>query len=140
MAASEDDTLARDLAVIDRLSDASRAAPTEIEPQIKLWTAVAALDRWFFIDRGTPEAPRPYSLAAPGGTMLCIYTSAERAAEAARANGLVAEGAAVPMFAVPLPDAIAWVTSFGSAGVVGVTLDYPRIGAWCPLPNLARLR
>jgi hypothetical protein len=30
--------------------------------------------------------------------------------------------------------------SLGEHGVVGVTIDHPRLGAWCPLPNLARLR
>ena len=55
-------------------------------------------------------------------------------------GGLVADdGAAVPLFGVPVPDAIDYVASFGAAGVVGVTLDHPRIGHHVPLANLGLL-
>ncbi|MBZ2199720.1 tetratricopeptide repeat protein [Occultella gossypii] len=128
------------LAELDRLNEACRAAPGDMEPQIKLWTGVVRLDQWVCINRGTPEEPRPYALAAETGSMLAIFSSATRAKAAAHAGGLVPEGAPVPLFVVPLPAAIDWAMSFGERGVVGVTVDYPQLGAWCPLPNLARLK
>jgi hypothetical protein len=128
------------LAELDRLDAACRAAPGDIEPQIRLWQAVAGLDQWVFINRGTAEQPRPYALAAEAGQMLCIYSSAERAQAGAVTNGLVQAGEPVPLFQIPLPAAIDWALALGERGVAGVTLDYPQLGAWCPLPNLVRLR
>jgi hypothetical protein len=72
--------------------------------------------------------------------MICLYSSAGRAAEAARALGLVAADDAVPLFGVPMPTAIDYVASFARAGVVGVTLDHPRIGHHIPLANLGLLK
>ncbi|MFB2585393.1 hypothetical protein [Herbiconiux liukaitaii] len=126
------------LAELDRLNAACQAAPADIPPQIALWTAVAALDRWVFINRGTAEAPRPYAIAADEGHMLCIYSSATRAAATARSSGFVAADEAAALFSVPLPAALDWVLSFGERGVVGVVIDYPELGAWSPLRNLAR--
>lgn len=45
-----------------------------------------------------------------------------------------------PLFAVLLPETLDWAMSFGERGVVGVTLDHPQVGAWCPLPNRAQLK
>ncbi|WP_206447164.1 hypothetical protein [Agrococcus sp. KRD186] len=78
------------VAEIDRLNQVAQARPGEIEPQIELWRAVANLDFWFGINRGTPEVLRPYMLAAEPGPMLCVFSSATRAKEAAQANGLIA--------------------------------------------------
>lgn len=128
------------VAEIDRLDQACRARPGEMEPQIALWRAVAALEFWVCINRGTAEMPRPYMLAAEAGPMLCAFSSATRAKESAEANGLIAPGEPVSLFVVPLPAALDWAMSFGEHGVIGVTIDYPRLGAWCPLPNLANLR
>jgi len=128
------------LAELDALNAASRAAPDEIDPQIRLWAAVSRLDRWIFINRGTDDAPRPYTLAAQPGQMISVYSSGARAQEAAYTNGLVPADTTVPLLAVPMPAAIDWVLSFGQSGVTGVAIDYPRLSAWCPLPNLARFR
>ncbi len=128
------------LATLDRLDQACKASPGDITPQIELWTAAASLDYWVCINRGTPESPRPYMVAADAGHMLCVYSSAARAVEGARTNGLVAPGESAPLLMLPLPGALDWAMSFGQHGVVGVTIDYPKLGAWCPLPNLARFR
>jgi hypothetical protein len=128
------------LAELDRLDAACQAAPGDIDAQIRLWQAVASLEHWVFINRGTAEQPRPYALAAEAGQMLCLYSSAERAQAAAIANGLVQAGEPVPLFQIPLPAAIDWALALGERGVAGVTVDYPQLGAWSPLPNLARLR
>ncbi|WP_146796885.1 hypothetical protein [Agrococcus baldri] len=128
------------VAEIDRLDQVARARPDELQPQIDLWRAVAALEFWIGINRGTPESVRPYMLAAEAGPMLCVFSSATRAKEAAEANGLIAPGEPVPLFIVQLPAALDWAMSFGEHGVIGVTIDYPRIRSWCPLPNLAKLR
>lgn len=127
------------LAEIDALNDACLAAPGEIDPQVRLWTAVVALDRWVLINRGAADDPRPFALQAEAGPMICIYSSAERAQSAARVSGLAPDGEPVPFFSLSLPEAVDWVSAFAERGVVGVTLDHPQLGAWCPLPNLAHL-
>lgn len=124
---------------LDRLSDACRAAPEEIAPQVALWEAVAALEQWFFVNRGSDDAPQPYAVAAPAGPMVCVFSSADRAAASARESGLVGAEDAVPLFSVPLPQALDWVASLAQGGVAGVVVDHPTIGAWTPLANLARL-
>jgi hypothetical protein len=73
--------------------------------------------------------------------MICLYSSAARANEAARVLGLVdAEGGAARLLAVPMPAAIDYLASFGKAGVVGVTLDHPQLGHYIPLANLGLLK
>ena len=128
------------LAELDRLDAAVGAAPGDIGAQIRLWRAVAALDNWVFINRGTPESPRPYAIAADAGQMLCIFSSASRAQQTARGSGFVAADEPVPLFSIPLPAAIDWALALGTRGVAGVTIDYPQLRAWSPLPNLAGLR
>jgi hypothetical protein len=129
------------VAELDRLDEAVRAAPAgDTTAQMALWRQTTRLETWFFIARGPEDRPRPYAVGAAQGPMVCLYSSAARAQEAARALGLVADdGAAVPLFGVPVPDAIDYVASFGAAGVVGVTLDHPRIGHHVPLANLGLL-
>ncbi|HEX6342147.1 hypothetical protein [Umezawaea sp.] len=130
------------VAELDRLDEAVRAAPAgDTAAQIALWRQVTALEHWFFIARGSAEQPRPYAAAAEQGPMICLYSSAARAGDAARALGLTdAEGGAVPLFGVPVPGAIDYVASFGEAGVFGVTLDHPRLGHYIPLANLGLLK
>ena len=128
------------VAELDRLDEAVRAAPAgDTTAQIALWRQATRLDTWFFIARGPEDRPRPYAVGAAQGPMVCLYSSADRAREAAVALGVVGEGAGVPLLGVPVPDAIDYVASFGAAGVVGVTLDNPRIGHHVPLANLGLL-
>lgn len=130
------------VAEIDRLNEAVKAAPAgDTAPQIALWQHVTRLENWFFIARGSSEQPRPYAVGLENGPMICLYSSAARATEAAGALGLTeSEDAAVPLFAVPMPTAIDYVASFSQVGVAGVTLDHPRIGAYIPLANLGLLK
>ena len=137
---TDDDAAA--VAELDRLDEAVRAAPAgDTTAQVALWRQATRLRTWFFIARGEPDQPRPYAVGAAQGPMICLYSSAGRAAEAALALGLVAAADdAVPLFGVPLPTAIDYVASFARAGVVGVTLDHPRIGHHIPLANLGLLK
>lgn len=130
------------VAVLDRLDEAVKAAPAgDTTAQIALWRQVTGLAHWFFIARGSGDRPRPYVVAAEQGPMLCLYSSAARANEATRILGLVdSEGGAVPLFGVPMPAAIDYVASFDKSGVVGVTLDHPRLGHYIPLANLGLLK
>lgn len=130
------------VAELDRLDEAVRAAPAgDTAAQIALWRQVTGLEHWFFIARGSAEQPRPYVVAAEQGPMICLYSSAARAKDAAGSLGLVdAEGGAAPLFGVPMPAAIDYVASFGQAGVVAVTLDHPRLGHFIPLANLGLLK
>ncbi|WP_367129145.1 hypothetical protein [Saccharothrix sp. HUAS TT1] len=130
------------VAELDRLDAAVRAAPAgDTTAQVALWRQVAALDRWFFIARGSADQPRPYGVAFEQRPMICLYSSAERAREAARGLGLVdPEGGEAPLLGVPVPAAIDYVASFGQVGVFGVTLDHPRIGHYIPLANLGLLK
>ena len=125
---------------IERLSSECRAAPEEIEPQVRLWKAIAALEQWFFINRGADDNPRPYAIAAEAGIMVCIYSSPERASEAALGAGLTSGDEPMSLVRVPMPAALDWVVALGERGVVGVTIDHPRVGAWTPVANLPRLR
>lgn len=127
-------------AELDRLNAACLAAPTEIDPQIRLWRAVTGLSHWFFINRGSADSPRPYALGAEAGNMVCIFSTPDRAQAAAEAAGLIAPGSAAELLRVPLPVALDWIVSLGEYGVAGVTIDHPQIGAWTPLANLPRLR
>ena len=130
------------IAELDRLDEAVRAAPAgDTTAQIALWRQVTGLEHWFFIARGSADQPRPFGVGAEQGPMICLYSSAARANEAAGTLGLAdAEGGAVPLFAVPMPVAIDYVASFGKAGVVGLTLDHPRLGHYIPLANLGLLK
>jgi hypothetical protein len=137
-AMTPDDTLAAEL---DELNAAVRAAPDgDTSAQIALWQRVSRLDRWFFINRGSAEAPRPYAVAAEQGPMVCVYSSGARADEAARTLGLVGPGDSVQVLALPMPGAIDYLTSFGQSGVVAVTLDHPHIGHFIPLGNLGAVK
>jgi hypothetical protein len=130
------------IAELDRLDEAVKAAPPgDTTAQIALWRQVTGLEHWFFIARGSGDQPRPFGVAAEQGPMICLYSSAARANEAAGILGLVgSEGGAVPLFGVPMPAAIDYVASFASSGVVGVTLDHPRLGHHIPLANLGLLK
>lgn len=129
------------LAELDRLDEAVRKAPADdTEPQIALWQTVTELDHWFFIQRGTPEDPRPYGVAFDHGPTICLYSCAARAAEAAESLGLVGEGEEAPLFGVPMPEAIDYVAAFGETGVTGVALDHPQIGHYIPMENLNLLK
>lgn len=139
---STDSPEAPDPAVIelDRLSAAAREQPDDIDRQIALWTAVAGLSEWFFVNRGTSDAPRPYGIAAEAGTTLCVYSSIARAQAGAVAAGLATDDEPAPLFSVPLPAGLDWVLSLAENGVTAVVIDYPQVGAWSPLSNLARFR
>ncbi|MCC8247668.1 hypothetical protein [Saccharothrix luteola] len=130
------------VAELDRLEEAVKAAPAgDTTAQIALWRQATSLEHWFFIARGSADRPRPYAVAAEQGSMICLYSSAARANEAARALGLLdPEGDAAPLLGVPMPAAIDYVASFGQAGVFGVTLDHPRLGHYIPLTNLGLLK
>ncbi|WP_410585678.1 hypothetical protein [Amycolatopsis sp. lyj-108] len=130
------------VAELDRLDVAVKAAPAgDTTAQIALWRQATSLEHWFFVARGPADRPRPYTVAAEQGPMICLYSSAARANEAARGLGLAdPDGGAVPLFGVPMPAAIDYVASFGEAGVFGVTLDHPRIGHYIPLANLGLLK
>ncbi|GLZ41601.1 hypothetical protein [Actinokineospora sp. NBRC 105648] len=130
------------VAELDRLDGAVRAAPAgDTTAQIALWRQVTGLEHWFFIARGSADQPRPYAAGAEQGPMICLYSSAARANEAARSLGLAdAGGGAAPLFSVPMPAAIDYVASFDKAGVVGVALDHPRLGHYIPLANLGLLK
>jgi hypothetical protein len=130
------------VAELDRLDDAVKAAPTgDTTAQIALWRQVSRLDHWFFIARGSADQPRPYAAASEQGPMICLYSSAARANDAARGLGLVdATGGAAPLLGVPMPAALDYVASFRQVGVFGVTLDHPRLGHYIPLANLGLLK
>lgn len=130
------------VAELDRLDEAVKAAPAgDTAAQIALWRRVTCLEHWFFLARGATDRPRPYAVASEQGPMICLYSSAARANEAARALGLaVPEGGGVPLFGVPMPAAIDYLAAFGESGVVGVALDHPRLGHYLPLANLGLLK
>ncbi|BDZ38015.1 hypothetical protein [Microbacterium suwonense] len=125
-------------AELDRLHEAVRAAPQgDTAPEMALWKQVSRLPTWFFIARGSAEQPHPYSAGLEQGPVICIYSSAARATEAGRLLGLTEPGAdSVPVFGIPMPDALEYVIRFQQAGAFGVSVDHPQIGSYIPLANL----
>lgn len=122
------DALVREL---DLRKEAFRAAPADTQAEMAVWEAAAKLPDWFVINRGTPEQPMPGGFQFDGvGTLVGVYSTAERAADAA--------GVEATLLAVPLPQALDWLTSFAQAGVAGIVLDSP--GPWTSLSNLRFLQ
>ena len=129
------------LAELDRRNAALAATPG-LDADMAFWKVAAQLGSWFFINRGTDDHPRPYGVQQPGaGMIVCAYSSAERAREAAVELGLAGDGDTVPMFSIPMPRAIDWVAELSAAGVVGAALDHRRNGGpWTGLSNLATMK
>ncbi|WP_196780848.1 tetratricopeptide repeat protein [Nocardioides sambongensis] len=130
------------VAEIDRLSQAVRSAPEgDSTAEVALWQQVAGLRTWFFIARGPDDEPRPFALALDQGPVICLYSSAARAREAARLlDAAGVEGGPVPLLGVPMPEAVDYVASFGRSGVFGVALDHPHAGHYIPLANLGMVK
>ncbi len=110
------------------------------DAEIDLWRAVVRLPEWFFIARGEADKPRPYGVALEAGPVICMYSRAERAHEAAEMLGLLGESGSTPLMTVPMPAALDWIQSFAAAGVFGLALDHPQVGHYVPLANLAFLK
>lgn len=110
------------------------------DAEIDLWRAVVRLPEWFFIARGEADRPRPYGVALDGGPVICVYSTAERAHEAAAVLGLSVESGSTPLITVPMPAALDWVESMGAGGVFGIALDHPKVGHYVPLANLGFLK
>lgn len=122
------DALVREL---DLRKEAFRAAPENTPAEMAIWEAAAKLPDWFIVNRGTPEEPMPGGFSFDGvGTLIGVYSTAERAAEAA--------GPDAALLAAPLPEALDWLASFAQNGVAGIVLDSP--GPWTSLSNLRFFR
>lgn len=122
------DALVREL---DLRKGAFREAPENTRTEMAVWEAAAKLPDWFLVNRGTPEKPMPAGFEFDGvGKLIGVYSTAERAAEAA--------GAEATLLAVPLPHALDWLASFAQNGVAGLVLDSP--GPWTSLSNLRFFR
>lgn len=112
---------------LDLRTEAFRAAAGSTEAEMAVWEAAARLSDWFVVNRGTPEKPMPGGFPLDGvGTLIGVYSTAERAAEAA--------GTDTTLLAIPLPQALDWLASFAQNGVAGIVLDSP--GPWTSLSNL----
>ncbi|MDQ1130279.1 hypothetical protein [Microbacterium sp. SORGH_AS_0888] len=127
------------VAEIDRLAAAAKAAPGDTVAMAALWRAVYGLERWIFIARGTHDEPSPYALSFDEGPMVLAFTTAERAQEAGRRNGLSEEESSL-LLSVPLPGAIEWAASLAGTGITGILFDYPAPGYFAPLGNLIPMR
>ncbi|UIN31981.1 SseB family protein [Microbacterium binotii] len=122
------DALVREL---DLRKAAFRSAAGNTEAEMAVWEAAAKLPDWFIVNRGTPEKPMPGGFSFDEvGTLIGVYSTAERAVEAA--------GADATLVAAPLPEALDWLASFAQSGVAGIVLDSP--GPWTSLSNLRFFR
>lgn len=133
----EPESLDDALAKIDQINELAATDPGSPLAAVALWRAIVTLPAWYIINTGSAEAPSPFAIGAAEGTMVAIYGSAERAKEAAVALELTSEGEAAEAIALNVEASITWLENLAAAGVVGVTFDYPRIGAWTPTSNLA---
>ncbi|MBN8883962.1 MAG: hypothetical protein J0H73_16850 [Salana multivorans] len=130
---------AETIASIDARAAAWREHLDDVELQAALWREVFALEHWFFVPRGTPEAPQPLMLTLSEGPAILAFTSPDRARAAAQGLGLPAE-ATDQVISVQLPDAIEWVAGLAQHGVRVAVFDYGVQGYLAQLGNLVPIR
>jgi hypothetical protein len=105
------------------------------------WRHALGLDAWWFVDRGTAGASKPFAVVEEGTPTLLAFTSPERAREAAIVRGLDATAADRLVWRAPA-DFVADVGTYTRAGLKRLALDPDQhgvSGALAALPEIARL-
>lgn len=122
---------------------ASPAPPAAVvvDDPVALWRSAMRLDAWWFVDRGTAAASKPFAVVEEGTPTLLAFTSPERAREAAIVRGLDATAADRLVWRAPA-DFVADVGTYTRAGLKRLALDPDQhgvSGALAALPEIARL-
>jgi hypothetical protein len=118
-----------------------RTTAVVVDDPVALWRSAFRLEAWWFVDRGTAGASRPFAVVDEGTPTLLAFTSPERARDAALARGLDASAADRLVWRAPA-DFVADVGTYTRAGLKRLALDPDQHGAsgtLAALPEIARL-
>ena len=118
-----------------------RTTAVVVDDPVALWRSAFRLEAWWFVDRGTAGASRPFAVVDEGTPTLLAFTSPDRARDAALARGLDASSADRLVWRAPA-DFVADVGTYTRAGLKRLALDPDQHGAsgtLAALPEIARL-
>jgi len=118
-----------------------RTTAVVVDDPVALWRSAFRLEAWWFVDRGTAGASKPFAVVDEGTPTLLAFTSPERARDAALARGLDASSADRLVWRAPA-DFVADVGTYTRAGLRRLALDPDQLGAsgtLAALPEIARL-
>ncbi|KQS20893.1 hypothetical protein [Frigoribacterium sp. Leaf186] len=118
-----------------------RIAAIVADDPVALWRSAFRLEAWWFVDRGTAGASKPFAVVDEGTPTLLAFTSPERARDAALARGLDPSAADRIVWRAPA-DFVADVGTYTRAGLKRLALDPDQHGAsgtLATLPEIARL-
>ena len=124
-----------DASTIDALSNAARAAGSDVDAQTTLWQAMFELEQWFFVARGTLPDVAPLVGVVDGVPSLLAFTTGARAREFALGNG-VSEEAASQVRGVAPGGVLDLCDQFTTQGVERLVVDQGTLGFFAPLGQL----
>lgn len=125
---------------IDQLAAAVAADPAGLPA---LWSAVFALESWYFVARGVDVDGRPGDDVAPfvgvldGHPFLMAFTTGVRAQQFALRNGLATEDGAAFVLKLSPQNVVSMAPGYVRQGVFAITFDNGVTGFYAPLENLA---
>lgn len=122
-------------ASVDALSEAARAAGSDVEAQTTLWQAMFELDRWYFVARGTLPDVAPLVGVVDGVPSLLAFTTGGRARDFALANGFSEEEAS-QVLGVQTGGVLDLCDQFTTQGVERLVVDQGVLGFFAPLAQL----
>ena len=122
-------------ASVDALSEAARAAGSDVEAQTTLWQAMFELDRWYFVARGTLPDVAPLVGVVDGVPSLLAFTTGGRARDFALANGFSEEEASQVRGVQP-GGVLDLCDQFTPPGVERLVVDQGVLGFFAPLAQL----
>lgn len=124
-----------DTSKVDALSDAARAAGSDVDAQTALWQAMFELEQWYFVARGTMPDVGPLVGVVDGVPSLLAFTTGVRAREFALGNGFSEEEAS-QVLGVPTSAVLDLCDQFATQGVERLVVDQGALGFFAPLAQL----
>lgn len=122
-------------ATVDALSEAARAAGSDLDAQTTLWQAMFELDRWYFIARGAMPDVAPLVGVVDGVPSLLAFTTGARARDFALGNGF-SEEEANEVLGVPTAGVLDLCDQLTTQGVERLVVDQGVLGFFAPLAQL----
>lgn len=120
---------------IDELAEVVRTAGADVQAQSALWGAVFALEKWWFIARGTMPDVSPVVASVDGVPSLLAFTEGSRARECALQMGFSEEEAG-QVLAIPPQSVLETVDHLVAQGVQRLVIDQGVTGFFAPLTQL----
>lgn len=124
-----------DTSNIDALSDAARAAGSDVDAQTALWQAMFELEQWYFVARGTLPEVAPLVGVVDGVPSLLAFSTSLRAREFALGIGFSEEEAS-QVLGVPTNSVLDLCDQFATQGVERLVVDQGVLGFFAPLAQL----